>query len=204
MERVLSVFLCRDITRDDTMRIARWLDNRRVADNLCEADGISESIISLGESVPPCMLSMRLSSGGPFFMIGLPRADGTCGDYSERASGEDYETESDDYLYNAEYTDSVGFLKLTERGGDEYEITLAVGEEELWGHGIGSASVKSSLAHAFFELRASTVTANIKRQNARSLAIFRGAGFCKVAEGEITDRYAMTRSDFIARSRSIV
>lgn len=186
MERVLSVFLCRDITRDDTCRIARWLQSSNVSENLCEAEDISESIITLGESVPQCMLSMRLSNGGPFFMIGLPRTDP---DYGE--------SDMNEYLDNAEYTDSVGFLKLTEHGCGNYEITIAVGEQQLWGRGIGTASVRRSLDHAFCELRASSVTANIKRFNSRSLAVFRRLGFRPVSEGDQTVRYLMTRSDYI-------
>ncbi len=51
--------------------------------------------------------------------------------------------------------ESVGFVKLLPTAMEgAYEIVYVIGEDALWGHGLGQQAVRSALSKAFLHLRA--------------------------------------------------
>jgi len=88
----------------------------------------------------------------------------------------------------------VGFVRLAPKP-EETQVVLVV-ERGRWGRRLGQKMLREALALAFFEMRAPRVTAVIHRDNHRSLALFRRAGFHMERGGEWT-RHALTMRTYI-------
>ena len=79
--------------------------------------------------------------------------------------------------------ESVGFVKLLPTAMEgAYEIVYVIGEDALWGRGLGQQAVPSALSKAFLHLRADRVVAKVMPQNLRSIRCVRACGFQQMAE----------------------
>ncbi len=91
---------------------------------------------------------------------------------------------------------AVGFSRLIP-DGDETEIVLAIGDRSLWGHGLGTAAIRSALAKIFLELRAEKAVAYIHNQNLRSERAFCKNGFCPKQQRGQTGRFELTFPQYL-------
>jgi regulator of nucleoside diphosphate kinase len=89
----------------------------------------------------------------------------------------------------------VGFARFKISGGGGAEIVLVV-EKGRWGRRLGGAILREALKNVFFEMRVSSVTAVIHRDNHRSLRLFARAGFQKQRDGQWT-RHILTMREYI-------
>ena len=94
---------------------------------------------------------------------------------------------------------TIGFLRLVPKGSF-VEIVIAVGEKDLWGIGIGHNAVIEALKVAFFEMRASSVVAKIKKVNKRSQNLFKGIGFKEVKKLDNEIEFHIDISSFIKKA----
>ena len=115
---------------------------------LNESGSAAEEIRLLLEQTPAHLLTLRFNQSGQFYLV--------C-DKSDR---------------------SVGFTKLCPKGGGQYEVVYVIGEEALWGRGIGHQALRLALNKAFFEKRADAVSAKIHPQNHRSVRTALSCGMC--------------------------
>lgn len=95
--------------------------------------------------------------------------------------------------------DPVGFVKLQPQAPGCYEIVFAIGEETLWGEGLGSAAVRAAESWAFLEWRARKLTARIYHGNQRSRRVVEKCGFRREQALECLDDYAITFDDYLRR-----
>lgn len=114
-----------EICHADITRMIRWMRNPNVTKYLNEAPDVPQSLEQLVRSVPEPMYQYHLCRTGHFFMV--------CHQENE----------------------SVGFVKLLPTAMEgAYEIVYVIGEDALWGHGLGQQAVRSALSKAFLHLRA--------------------------------------------------
>jgi regulator of nucleoside diphosphate kinase len=92
----------------------------------------------------------------------------------------------------------AGFVRLVP-GAAGTEIVLMV-EKSRRGRRLGAAILREALKIAFFEMRASKVSAVIHRNNLRSMHLFARAGFTMERGGEWT-RHHLTAKDYIRKIR---
>lgn len=124
MKKAASAFLRMEICYADITRMIRWMRNPNVTKYLNEAPDVAQSLEQLVRSVPEPMYQYHLSRTGHFFMV--------CHQENE----------------------SVGFVKLLPTAMEgAYEIVYVIGEDALWGHGLGQQAVRSALSKAFLHLR---------------------------------------------------
>lgn len=158
MKKAASVFLRKNIDRQDMMLLAQWLGNGQITRYLNEYRSSVYELSRLADTVPEPMLGYHLNRHGHFFMI-CP-GDGQ----------------------------AIGFVKLARTAvAGEYEIVYAIGEESLWGQGYGKTAIGKALTFAFADLRAVSVIAKINPENARSRRLAAACGFREVGpSGEMT------------------
>ncbi len=103
------------------------------------------------------------------------------------------------YLIYADNYNPLGFLKLVKRN-KEAEMVIVIGDQKLWGRGIGKASIKRGLDIAFFQWRIPNVIAKINSNNIRSINAFVNSGF--ILEYEYTDIkvFSLSMKDYISRN----
>lgn len=77
----------------------------------------------------------------------------------------------------------IGFLRLVARP-EEAEIVVVIGERSRWGQGFGYRAILKGVRHALSVWRKKRVVAKIHKENRRSRAVFRKAGFRKTEELE--------------------
>lgn len=75
----------------------------------------------------------------------------------------------------------IGFLRLVSRA-EEAEIVVVIGDRSEWGKGLGYRAVLKGVRHALSVWRKKRVVAKIHKENRRSRAVFRKAGFKKTKE----------------------
>ena len=168
MKKAASIFLRADITLRDVDRMIRWMENPNITKYMNEDPGIVHFLRRLSLSVPEPMLSFHFNRSGHFFLA-CPEAG-----------------------------DSVGFVRLTPMAGDNtYEIVYAIGEEALWGRGLGEGAIQAALAKAFFELRAERLVAKIVPDNRRSIRSVCGCGFSYCGMDGSLQRYSITAEAYL-------
>ena len=119
MKKAASAFLRMEICHADITRMIRWMRNPNVTRYLNEAPDVAQSLEQLVRSVPEPMYQYHLCRTGHFFMV--------CHQENE----------------------SVGFVKLLPTAMEgAYEIVYVIGEDALWGHGLGQQAVRSALSKA--------------------------------------------------------
>ena len=98
--------------------------------------------------------------------------------------------------------EGVGFVRLMPGGGrNAYEIVYVIGEESLWGQGLGESAVRCAQAQAFLELRAERMVAKIMPQNRRSIRCVCACGFESAETGGELLRFEMTSAAYFQRLR---
>ena len=132
-------------------------------------DASPEALRLLAETTPAPLLTCRFNRAGNFFLV--------CGDEE----------------------DSIGFVRLCERGGpDCCEVVVAIGDERLWGNGYGTDAMRAAQAQAFFARRARKMIAKIYHGNVRSERMVRCCGFREEERLEKLSRYSITLDEYIA------
>lgn len=102
MKKAASIFLRKNIDRQDMILLAQWLGNGQITRYLNEHRSSVYELSRLADTVPEPMLGYHLNRHGHFFMI-CP-GDGQ----------------------------AIGFVKLARTAvAGEYEIVYAIGEESL-------------------------------------------------------------------------
>ena len=172
MKKAASAFLRMEICHADITRMIRWMRNPNVTKYLNEAPDVAQSLEQLVRSVPEPMYQYHLSRTGHFFMV--------CHQENE----------------------SVGFVKLLPTAMEgAYEIVYVIGEDALWGHGLGQQAVRSALSKAFLHLRADRVVAKVMPQNLRSIRCVRACGFQQMAEMPRLVRFEITFDAYCQANR---
>ena len=170
MKKAASIFLRAEITMRDVDRMTRWMENPNVTRFLNEDRGIVYFLRQLSASVPEPMLGYHFRRTGHFFMV--------C----------------------AEGDDSVGFVRLSplpEPGA--YEIVYVIGEEALWGHGLGEGAIRCALSLAFLTLDIKKLVAKIMPENRRSVRSVSACGFTQsAADGELL-HYTITAEAYLGQ-----
>lgn len=92
---------------------------------------------------------------------------------------------------------AIGFLRMQYAPDNAVELVIAIGEEAMWGHGYGRASLSEALKVAFFELRRERIIVHICNENMRSRHMFSSRGFTPCREGEKLTRYQLTYDDYL-------
>lgn len=102
------------------------------------------------------------------------------------------------YLIHAGDHNPLGFLKLV-KGHKEAEMVIVIGDQKLWGRGLGKASIKRGLDIVFFQWRIPRVIAKINSHNIRSIKAFENSGF--VLEYEYTNIkvFSLSMDNYIKR-----
>lgn len=85
--------------------------------------------------------------------------------------------------------ESVGFVKRRWR---ECTKVYVIGEDALWGHGLGQQAVRSALSKAFLHLRADRVVAKVMPPNLRSIRCVCACGFQQMADMPRLIRFEIT------------
>ena len=102
------------------------------------------------------------------------------------------------YMICKDNNHPIGFLKLVHQV-NEAEMVIVIGDEDNWGQGFGSASIKQGLQEAFFQLRKKRVIAKINSDNKRSIKAFERAGFKFEKDLVGMKLYSLTMDDYIKR-----
>jgi RimJ/RimL family protein N-acetyltransferase len=102
------------------------------------------------------------------------------------------------YLIHADDNNPLGFLKIV-RKHKEAEIIIVIGNQKLWGRGLGKASIKKGLEIAFFQWRVPRVIAKINSNNIRSIKAFENLGFSLEYEQKNTKIFSLSLDDYILR-----
>ncbi|MEK7802174.1 MAG: GNAT family N-acetyltransferase [Pseudomonadota bacterium] len=78
----------------------------------------------------------------------------------------------------------VGFVSLRQdqAPGTSAEIGIVIGDKDYWDKGVGSQTVKKTLAYAKDTAGLTNIRAMIKPDNERSIRLFTRSGFHEVAE----------------------
>lgn len=92
---------------------------------------------------------------------------------------------------------TIGFLRMAHSAQNEAELVIAIGEESMWGRGLGRESLCQALQTAFFEMRKEKVVAHIHHENGRSRNLFLGCGFTPCARSAHSTRYQLTLDGFL-------
>jgi RimJ/RimL family protein N-acetyltransferase len=109
-----------------------------------------------------------------------------------------FNNEGSFYIIHDDNHNPLGFLKLA-RKHKEVEMVIVIGEQKLWGQGIGKSSIKRGLDIAFFQWRLPRVIAKIKSNNIRSIKAFENLGFVLEYEHTNTLVYSLSMDDYIKR-----
>ncbi|NCB33045.1 MAG: N-acetyltransferase [Erysipelotrichia bacterium] len=139
MGRSHSVFLRKEIHEQDCQNMVRWISNNDVSRYLNESHDLKNDIEELFQSAGEEMIALHLNQDGHF------------------------------YLVCEEDSSSIGYVKLSHLTDRCYEVVYCIGEENLWGHGLGKETLARTLRVAFLEKRADSVVARIDHDNKRSL-----------------------------------
>jgi len=172
MKKAASVFLRAEITKTDIDNLISWLENESVTEYLEDGLDSIEMLRELSDDINEHLYSMKLSNGGMFYII-----DGAIDD--------------DDV------PEPVGFVRLDEYAHRRYELVFAVGREDLWGYGIGSAAVRDALSKVFFDFRADSIRALVRRENSRSARVLIGCGFLPGYNGGRLMEYTLSFREYL-------
>ena len=150
----------------------RWMDNPNITRYLNEDPHIGFTLRQLSMNVPAPMLTYHFNRTGHFFLVCLEKGG------------------------------AVGFVRLTPlRQPGTYEIVYVIGEEALWGHGLGENAIRAALAKAFLEWQAGKITAKIVPGNQRSIRSVCSCGFQKDGmDGQLL-RYSITADAYLQQLR---
>ena len=86
----------------------------------------------------------------------------------------------------------VGFLRAVYGAEKSVEMVIAIGDEALWGHGLGKKALQAALKEIFLDMRKASILVHIKHGNTRSHNLFMNSGFSFVQERMQTTQYVLT------------
>ncbi len=109
-----------------------------------------------------------------------------------------FNTDGSFYIIHDNDHTPLGFLKLV-RKQKEAEMVIVIGEQNLWGKGLGKSSIKRGLDIAFFQWRIPRVIAKIKSNNIRSIKAFESLGFTVEYEHSNMRVYSLSMDDYIKK-----
>ena len=174
MRKAASIFLRADITLRDVDRMIRWMENPNVTRFLNEDADIVYFLRQLSDSVPEPMLGYHFRRVGHFFMV-CPEHEG-----------------------------SVGFVRLSPlREPGAYEIVYVIGEEALWGRGLGEGAIRAALSEAFLTLDVQTLVAKIMPRNQRSVRSVTACGFTQSSLSDGLLHYTITQDAYFQQLRAL-
>ncbi len=173
MEGAASIFLRADIRREDGQNMIQWVENHNVTRYLNEYGDIAEQIKTMLARTPDYLLTYYFNRDGQFYLVCM----------------------EDDR--------SIGFVKLCGMPHETYEVVYAIGEEALWGRGLGHQAFMAALNKAFFEKRARYVDAKIYNSNNRSICIARHCGMRVVAQRGNLSVYRVTLDEYLNRPNAV-
>ena len=96
----------------------------------------------------------------------------------------------------------VGFLRVVYHPENTVEMVVAIGEETLWGQGLGKKGVQEALKEIFFEMRKENVMVHIHHGNTRSHRLFQNLGFSFIQERRETTQYLLTLNAYLHPAKS--
>lgn len=167
-----SVCLRHEVNIKDIENLIAWLENGSVTKYLNERPDAARSLRELKSGADEGLFTCHLNRDGIFNLI------------CERDTG-----------------DSIGFIRLQPLSSGEYEIVYAIGEEKLWGQGLGGMALDEALSRAFFDERAKSVVAHIHPDNKRSLGMMKRSGFREVKSGATSVSFALTMPEYLHGKR---
>lgn len=95
----------------------------------------------------------------------------------------------------------VGFLRAVYDANQSVEMVIAIGDESLWGKGLGKQALREALKEIFLEMRRTRIIVHIKHGNTRSHNLFMNSGFSFVTERRETTQYCLTLEDYLHPSK---
>jgi regulator of nucleoside diphosphate kinase len=168
MDKVPSVFLRKDIHIQDCENMIRWIGNRDVSQYLNESRHLGMEISELLQVSSEDMLAYHLNQSGPFYLV----------------------CESDN--------SSIGYVKLSPLTETSFEVVYVIGEENLWGRGLGEETLARTLRIAFLEKRADSVVARIDAKNTRSLRTAAHCGMKHIGNYHLMEVYRITADEYLS------
>jgi len=157
-----------EIKSTDAQKIISWLDNKEVSKYLNEDQNQIYSLEYLIRNNQTELLQYRLNQDGRFFLIDLGN-------------------------------ESIGFLNLfTVRPQKEYEVVIAIGDPENWGHKYGYKALEACMREVFFKWRIEGLNAKINKENERSLNLFNHLKYSQIKVGEKYITFQMTFDNYLS------
>ncbi len=90
----------------------------------------------------------------------------------------------------------IGFLRLVPKA-EGAEIVIVIGDRSQWGKGYGFAAIQKGLNLAFFDWREDRVIAKIRKDNQRSIHVFKKAGFTREKELNAEMKFSLTIDEYL-------
>ena len=101
------------------------------------------------------------------------------------------------WMIDQSFERPVGFLRAVYGANQSVEMVIAIGDESLWGQGLGKQALREALREIFLEMRRESIIVHIKHGNTRSHNLFMNSGFSFVAERRETTQYRLTLEDYL-------
>jgi len=169
MEKTPSVFLRREIMPEDCENMIRWLENEHVSRYLNESADLAGEMRDLLARTPEDMLTFQFNRSGSFYLV-CDRRDA-----------------------------SIGYARLAPLSGNRLEAVYVIGEEDLWGRGMGRQALQRIMSVAFLEKRADALLARIRLENLRSLHLAESCGMRQIGTLGRMAVFEMTAGQYLKR-----
>ncbi len=91
----------------------------------------------------------------------------------------------------------VGFLRAVYGAEKSVEMVIAIGDEALWGRGLGKKALREALKEIFLVMRKESILVHIKHGNTRSHNLFVNSGFSFIKERKETTQYRLTMEAYL-------
>ena len=101
------------------------------------------------------------------------------------------------WMIDQSFERPVGFLRAVYGAENSVEMVIAIGDEALWGQGLGKKALQAALREIFLEMRKERILVHIKHGNTRSHNLFTNSGFSFVRERTHTTQYILTFDDYL-------
>ena len=101
------------------------------------------------------------------------------------------------YFVSLENNKPIGFISLKEKKKDNYEVVYVIGQEELWGHGLGTEALRQALYTIFLLFRAKSLVAMVHKDNIRSIRSVNKCNFQIVDESSVYIKFKIEDLDYL-------
>lgn len=157
---------------EDCENMIRWIENEHVSQYLNESSCLAEEMRGLLERTSEEMLTLQFNRSGSFYLV--------C----------DHEDTS------------IGYARLAPLSGNRMEVVYAIGEEDLWGRGLGRQALQRIMSVAFLEKRADALLARIRPENVRSLRLAERCGMERIGTIGRMAVYEITSDQYLNLRRT--